>query len=84
MSPLARREARWGYLFISPWIIGFLLFTLGPMVATSGFTFSNVNLPQEEPLRFVGLDNWTRTCSPTGRRGHRSRSPSSSRCCGCR
>ena len=38
MTPLARREARWGYLFISPWIIGFLLFTLVPMVATLGLT----------------------------------------------
>ena len=33
-SPLARREARWGYLFLSPWILGFLAFTLLPMIAT--------------------------------------------------
>ena len=26
LTPLARREALWGYLFISPWIIGFLWF----------------------------------------------------------
>ena len=29
-TPLARREARQGLLFISPWIIGFLAFTLAP------------------------------------------------------
>ena len=60
MSPLARREARQGLLFISPWIIGFLAFTLFPMVATLIFTFLNLTLAQQEPLRFVGLDNWGR------------------------
>ena len=59
LSPLARREARWGYIFISPWIIGFLAFTLIPMVATFVFTFTNINLSQTVPLRFVGLDNYS-------------------------
>lgn len=60
MSRLARREARYGYLFISPWIIGFLAFTLLPMIATLVFTFLNITLAQAEPLRFVGLENWAR------------------------
>ena len=34
MAPLARREARWGFFFLLPWIIGFLAFTLIPMIAT--------------------------------------------------
>jgi multiple sugar transport system permease protein len=58
MSPLVRREAFWGYVFISPWIIGFLVFVLGPMLASLGFTFTNINLAQETPLAFVGLKNW--------------------------
>ena len=60
LTPLARREARQGYLFISPWIIGFLAFTAVPMLATLAFTFFNFTLSQEEPLRFVGLDNYAR------------------------
>jgi ABC-type sugar transport system permease subunit len=60
VSPLARREARQGYLFISPWIIGFLAFTALPMLATLAFTFLNLTLAQEQPLRFVGLDNYAR------------------------
>lgn len=60
LTPLARREARQGLLFISPWIVGFLLFTLFPMVATLAFTFLNVTLSQDEPLQFVGLDNYVR------------------------
>ena len=60
LTPLARREARQGLLFISPWIIGFLLFTAFPMIATLAFTFLNVTLAQDEPLRFVGIDNYVR------------------------
>ena len=60
MTPLARREARQGFLFISPWIFGFLAFTAIPMIATLGFTFLNLTLAQEEPIRFVGLDNYAR------------------------
>ena len=55
---LGRREALWGLLFISPWLIGFLFLTLAPMVATFIFTFTNINLIQDAPLRFVGLDNY--------------------------
>ena len=57
---LARREALWGYGFLLPWIIGFLAFTLIPMVATLGFSFTNINLAQEQPLQFVGLRNYER------------------------
>jgi ABC-type sugar transport system permease subunit len=57
-SGLAWRRARWGYVFIAPWIIGFLAFTAIPMVATFVFTLTNVNLTQNEPLRFVGLKNY--------------------------
>lgn len=55
---LARREARWGYTFLSPWIVGFLAFTLIPMVATLVFSFTNIKLTSSEPVRFVGLANW--------------------------
>jgi multiple sugar transport system permease protein len=55
---LARREALSGYAFISPWIIGFLLLTLAPVIATFTFTFLNLRLNQQQPVRFVGLDNY--------------------------
>jgi ABC-type sugar transport system permease subunit len=57
-SPMTRREARWGLLFLTPWVVGFLGFTLFPMVATLAFSFSNINLLQEKPLRFVGIENY--------------------------
>jgi ABC-type sugar transport system permease subunit len=58
LSPIARREAGWGLLFLSPWIIGFLAFTLIPIVASLGLTFTNYTLTQDEPARFVGLANY--------------------------
>ena len=39
-SGLAWRRARWGYVFIAPWIIGFLAFTAIPMIATLVFSFT--------------------------------------------
>jgi multiple sugar transport system permease protein len=58
MTPLARREARWGLTFLSPWIVGFLAFTLIPMVATFALSFTNVTLAGDEPVQFVGLRNY--------------------------
>ena len=51
-------ENVWFYVFISPWIIGFLIFTVGPMLMSIGFSFMRweVLLPPE----FVGMQNWTR------------------------
>ncbi len=55
---LARMEAIWGYLFISPWLVGFALLTAIPMIATLVFTFTNVTLTGDDPLRFVGFENY--------------------------
>jgi ABC-type sugar transport system permease subunit len=58
MTPLARREARWGLLFLSPWIIGFLLFTVFPVIATFAYTFTNISLLNDVPLQAVGFKNY--------------------------
>jgi ABC-type sugar transport system permease subunit len=63
LSRLARIEARWGLIFIAPWIVGFFAFTLLPMVATFLFTLTNINLDQKDPLSFVGLGNYQRMLS---------------------
>ncbi|MEZ4615798.1 MAG: sugar ABC transporter permease [Caldilineaceae bacterium] len=56
LSLMQRREAIQGYLFISPWVIGFLIFTLGPMLASFYYSFTLYNV-QTEP-RFTGLYNY--------------------------
>jgi multiple sugar transport system permease protein len=52
-----RREALAGYLFISPWIIGFLVFTLGAMIYSLFISFSHFNLATNR-MRPAGLDNY--------------------------
>ncbi|WP_248242653.1 carbohydrate ABC transporter permease [Microbacterium kunmingense] len=52
-----RREAIAGYLFISPWILGFLIFTAGAMAYSLYISFSNYNLATNS-ARPVGFDNY--------------------------
>ncbi len=59
-SGLARREALWGYLFISPWIVGFVLFTLLPMAAALVFSFTDFDLRRPDDIRFIGFRNYER------------------------
>lgn len=56
LSPSRRREAAEGYLFIGPWILGFLAFTLGPMLGSVWISFQRWNIVS--PPRFVGWGNY--------------------------
>ena len=56
--PGRRRENLAGYLFMSPWIAGFLLLTAGPMAASLYFAFTDYNLFNTP--RWVGFDNFTK------------------------
>lgn len=53
---LSTREAIWAYLLIGPWIIGFILFTLGPMIASFIFSFMDYSVVAES--KFIGLNNY--------------------------
>jgi multiple sugar transport system permease protein len=53
-----RRENLAGYLFMSPWIAGFLLLTAGPMAASLYFAFTDYNLFSSP--KWIGFDNFTR------------------------
>ena len=50
------RENVYGYLFILPWIIGMLCFTLGPMVFSFITSFADYNMLK---IDFVGTGNYT-------------------------
>lgn len=54
----ARRELRWGVVFVSPWLVGFAVFYLIPLVASLVLSFTSYELVSDEPTRFTGLDNW--------------------------
>jgi multiple sugar transport system permease protein len=53
---LSRREAITAYLLIAPWIVGFIAFTLGPMVASLIFAFTDYSIVKS--AHFVGLKNF--------------------------
>jgi len=47
-----------GYILILPWLFGFLLLYLVPMLSSVYFSFTNYNLLNEP--KFIGLDNYRR------------------------
>jgi len=54
-TKLARREALAFYLFISPWLLGFLAFTLYPMLASAYYSLTVYNVVD---MKFVGIQNF--------------------------
>ncbi|MFI5908384.1 carbohydrate ABC transporter permease [Dactylosporangium sp. NPDC051541] len=52
-----RREALAGYLFIAPWIAGFLVFTLGAMIYSLVISFSHYNLATDV-IKPAGIANY--------------------------
>lgn len=60
MTALKRREMREGLLYISPWLIGFLIFTLLPMLASLVFSFMDLRITDgiTGAPKFVGLANY--------------------------
>lgn len=60
MTPMERREAKWGLFFISPWLIGFTVFYALPMLASLVFTTMRFQLSEPEATSFIGLQNWSR------------------------
>ncbi len=60
MTRMERKEMLWGLFFLSPWITGFLLFYLFPMIASFGFSLFNFNPAVPDQARFIGLENWRR------------------------
>jgi len=55
-SRLARREALEGYLFVTPLLVGLLVFTLGPILESLALSFTRYDI--FTPPVFVGLKNY--------------------------
>lgn len=53
---LKTQEAITGWLFASPWIIGFLLFTVGPMLFSAYVSFTQYNIIKTP--EWIGLNNY--------------------------
>ena len=61
MTPLARREMMIGLGFLSPWIFGFLAFTLLPILATLFFSFLDLKITDGilSSPKFIVLGNYS-------------------------
>lgn len=58
---LTKRELREeieAYLFLLPWIVGFIAFTIGPMLASLLLALSDYQIVK--PPQFIGLANFER------------------------
>ncbi len=49
-------ETRWAFIFLLPWIIGFLVFTAGPMLWSFFLSFTEYNVIR--PPELIGLENY--------------------------
>ncbi|MHB1001525.1 MAG: extracellular solute-binding protein [Armatimonadota bacterium] len=56
IGKLSKGEAVAGFLFASPWIIGFLVFTIGPIIASVILSFCDYDVLHS--ARWVGLNNY--------------------------
>lgn len=56
MTGNKRRQERWFYLLISPWLLGFVLFQGGPLLGALLLSFTNWEWPQSPT--FVGLTHF--------------------------
>ncbi|MCA9413611.1 MAG: extracellular solute-binding protein, partial [Candidatus Omnitrophica bacterium] len=56
LGQVSRQEALWGYVFLSPWLIGFIVFMAGPILASVFLSFTQYDVLHTP--RWVGLDNY--------------------------
>ncbi|MCG3126689.1 MAG: hypothetical protein CHACPFDD_01541 [Phycisphaerae bacterium] len=58
-SLLARREERWGYALVAPWLLGFLVFAAGPILVSFVLSFAQwQSLAQFTRSEFIGAENY--------------------------
>ncbi|MDQ3538039.1 MAG: sugar ABC transporter permease [Actinomycetota bacterium] len=53
----SQRETLWAVIFLSPWIIGFLIFMAGPMLWSLWLSFTDYD-PLVPNTNFIGIENY--------------------------
>ncbi len=51
-------EHRWGYIFVAPWVLLYLVFGVYPLVLSFYLTFFTYSFVRPQDLSFVGVGNW--------------------------
>ncbi|MEO8608132.1 MAG: sugar ABC transporter permease [Chloroflexota bacterium] len=57
LIPFLRRNAV-AYLFLAPWLVGFLVLTLYPLIYSLGLSFTNYDFTKPDSTQWIGLDNY--------------------------
>ncbi len=69
LSEAEQRKVYWGFMFAAPWIIGFIIFVVGPALASLYYSLTDYKLG-EAPV-FIGLENYRILLSGEGAHGRR-------------
>lgn len=69
LSASERKKVFWGFLFAGPWILGFLIFVLGPSLASLYYSFTDYKLG-ETPV-WSGVENYRELLLGEGAHGRR-------------
>jgi multiple sugar transport system permease protein len=56
LSRTEQRRIFWGFTFAGPWIVGFLIFVVGPALASFYYSFTDYKLGGTP--EFIGLENY--------------------------
>ena len=59
-AALRRREGLMGLLFLSPWILGFILLKLYPILTALWYSFTDFYMTNPAGAKFIGLSNYGR------------------------
>jgi multiple sugar transport system permease protein len=59
-KPRLRYDRLFGLLLIAPWLVGFLLFKLLPILASLGISFTDFYMLAPDETQFIGLANYAR------------------------
>ncbi|MFA9445041.1 carbohydrate ABC transporter permease [Egicoccus sp. AB-alg6-2] len=54
-----RRQTIWAFVFLSPWLIGFVVFMIGPMLWSLWLSLTNYD-PLVPDTQFLGMENYQR------------------------
>jgi len=57
-SKMESNEAKWGYIFLLPWLIGLIVFWIGPILMSAYFSVMEYDVLS--PPEWVGIANYTR------------------------
>jgi multiple sugar transport system permease protein len=60
---LLRRNAT-GYMFLAPWLLGFFVLTVYPMVYSLWLSFTNYDFTQPDSTQWIGLGNYLKMFGP--------------------